>query len=181
MRGGRLIAVVGPSGVGKDSVMTGLKAAWPRLHLVRRVITRPAGLGGEDYDAVTEAEFEAMARDGAFVVHWRAHGRRYGIPLNVRYFLNQGHDCLANFSRGALSEAAGHFQRFLVLNVTAKPETLARRLTERGRESAEEVQARLAVAQSPLPDHLETVHVANDGPLSETIARATALIQPVSA
>ncbi|MEM6634576.1 MAG: hypothetical protein AAF667_01675 [Pseudomonadota bacterium] len=36
MTQGRLIAVVGPSGVGKDSVMAGIKAAVPELHLVRR-------------------------------------------------------------------------------------------------------------------------------------------------
>ena len=51
--GGRLIAVVGPSGVGKDSVMAGLHGAIPDLHLVRRVITRAPDLGGEDYDAVS--------------------------------------------------------------------------------------------------------------------------------
>ena len=37
---GRMIAVVGPSGVGKDSVMAGLLEARPALRRVRRVITR---------------------------------------------------------------------------------------------------------------------------------------------
>ncbi|MEO0912102.1 MAG: hypothetical protein AAFY59_03810 [Pseudomonadota bacterium] len=38
---GRFIAVVGPSGVGKDSVMAGMAARTGQLKLVRRVITRP--------------------------------------------------------------------------------------------------------------------------------------------
>ena len=57
MTEGRLIAGVGPSGVGKDSVMQGVAEVMPQLHLVRRVITRAPGLGGEDYDAVSEAQF----------------------------------------------------------------------------------------------------------------------------
>ena len=46
---GRFIAVVGPSGVGKDSVMQGMAARDPRIVLARRVITRPSDAGGEDF------------------------------------------------------------------------------------------------------------------------------------
>ena len=85
MTSGRLIAVVGPSGVGKDSVMQGVAAVVPSLHLVRRVITRPSDLGGEDYDAVVETQFQDMAENNAFAIHWRAHGLFYGIPQTARY------------------------------------------------------------------------------------------------
>ncbi|WP_136442177.1 phosphonate metabolism protein/1,5-bisphosphokinase (PRPP-forming) PhnN [Pacificoceanicola onchidii] len=177
---GRLIAVVGPSGVGKDSVMRGLGEAMPGLHLVRRVITRAPGLGGEEYDAVTLPAFEDMVENGAFAVHWGAHGLRYGIPQTVRFHLTKGTDCLANFSRGALAEAAETFENFIVLNITATPETLALRLAARGRESAEEIAGRLAVTQKPLPKGLEVIEISNDGPLDETLARAVARLQPVS-
>ena len=104
--GGRLIAVVGPSGVGKDSVMAGLHCAIPDLHLVRRVITRAPNLGGEDYDAVSVSQFEALVEDAAFAMHWCAHGLHYGIPITVKYQLGKGTDCLINFSRKALTQAA---------------------------------------------------------------------------
>lgn len=179
MTGGRLIAVVGASGVGKDSVMLGIRDAMPRIHLVRRVITRKAGLGGEDYDAVTVAQFEEMAENGVFAVHWGAHGLRYGIPITVKYQLNKGTDCLVNFSRKALAEAAEIFPRFKVLNITAEPETLAKRLAARGRETEREIAKRIAEADKCLPDGLDVIHLSNDGPLSHTIARAVALLQPV--
>ncbi|MBV1866787.1 MAG: phosphonate metabolism protein/1,5-bisphosphokinase (PRPP-forming) PhnN [Marinosulfonomonas sp.] len=178
--GGRLIAVVGPSGVGKDSVMAGLQNIMPDLHLVRRIITRAPELGGEDYDAVSVSQFRTLIEDGAFAVHWGAHGLHYGIPITVKYQLGKGTDCLVNFSRKALARAADIFPRFVVLNITAKPETLAHRLATRGRETEKEISKRLAQADKPLPAGLKVINLANDGPLPQTIARGAALLQPVS-
>lgn len=180
MTQGRLIAVVGPSGVGKDSVMAGIQEALPDIHMVRRVITRAPDLGGEDYTPVTVSAFQEMARDGAFAIYWGAHGLFYGIPSDLGEHLGQGADCLANFSRKALADAANLFPRFLVLNVTAKPETLAHRLAKRGRETEEEIVKRLEQAKKPLPDSLYVIHLSNDGPLQETVARAVAALQPAS-
>ena len=68
----------------------------------------------------------------------------------------------------------------MVHNITAKPETLARRLATRGRETQEEISKRLAQADKPLPERLNVINLANDGPLSQTIARGAALLQPAS-
>lgn len=180
MRPGRLIAVVGPSGVGKDSVMRGINETLPQTHLVRRTITRAPELGGEIYDPVTVQQFRAMADASAFVVHWGAHDLYYGIPVSVRYQLNKGTDCLANFSRKALLAGADAFSDFLVLNITAKPETLRARLTARNRETPDEIEKRLAQAAKPLPKDLSVIHLSNDGDLSQTVARAVAALQPAS-
>ncbi len=180
MTAGRLIAVVGPSGVGKDSVMAGLCDSIPALHLVRRVITRAPGLGGEIYDAVTVAQFEALIADRAFAIHWGAHGLLYGIPFTVNDQLGKGTDCLVNLSRQVLGQASRIFPRLTVLNITAQPDTLARRLAGRGRETEAEIANRLAQADKPLPPDIEVFHLSNDGPLSATVARATILLQPAS-
>ena len=172
MTEGRLIAVVGPSGVGKDSVMTGIVNAIPEIHLVRRVITREPDLGGEDYKAVSVPEFHSLVTAGAFAVHWHAHGLYYGIPSEVMERTASGQDCLVNFSRKALTKASEVFERFLVLNITATTATLAKRLRERGREDEAEITRRLAEAEKSLPVGLDVVHLSNDGPLEETINRA---------
>jgi ribose 1,5-bisphosphokinase len=137
-------------------------------------------LGGEDYDAVSVSQFEALVEGAAFAVHWRAHGLHYGIPITVKYQLGKGTDCLVNFSRKALTQAAEIFPRFMVLNITAKPETLAQRLAARGRETEDDIAKRLAQAEKPLPEALKVIHLANDGPLSQTVARAATLLQPAS-
>ena len=90
MSAGRLIAVVGPSGVGKDTVIAGLCAARPGLHRVRRAITREADAGGEDFEALSLAAFEAAEAAGAYALSWRAHGLAYGIPSGVREVLGAG-------------------------------------------------------------------------------------------
>ena len=175
---GRLIAVVGPSGVGKDSLMAGLNAALPNSLLVQRVITRDPEAGGEDYVPVSEAEFAEMAENGAFSIHWRAHGLAYGIPRTVQYQLNLGKDCLVNLSRSALCHAARLFPDLVVLNITARPETLARRLLGRGRETEAEIAQRLSQADKELPVGMDIRHLSNDGPLVETVARAVILLDP---
>jgi len=181
MTQGRLIAVVGASGVGKDSVMAGIHQAMPQMHLVRRTITRAPGLGGEEYDAVSAPQFDAMVNEGVFALHWGAHGLFYGVPVAVKAHLDEGKDCLANLSRDKLLEAAEIFPRLVILNITASPETLAKRLAARGRETQAEIAKRIAQAGKKLPDGLTIITLSNDGPLPQTIASAVSQLQLASA
>ncbi len=178
MSAGRLIGVVGPSGVGKDSVMAALAAARPDFGLVRRVITRASDAGGESFDAVEPAEFERRCMAGDFVLHWHAHGLRYGIPVGVCDRLAAGETCLVNLSRTVLAEAERRFDGFVTLHLTAPPEVLSDRLAARGREAPEEVARRLSRSDFGLPPGLaRVIEVANTGPLDRTVARALAALQ----
>lgn len=175
---GRLIGVVGPSGAGKDSVIAGLIAARPGLTCLRRTITRPAEAGGEVFDAVSAQEFAARQAAGDFVLTWGAHGLFYGIPREGLAPLAEGRDLLVNLSRGVLAQAMALGRRLSVLQVTARPETLAARLAQRGRETAEEIGGRLARQVAAFPPGIDIVTVANDGPLHETVAAALAGLYP---
>lgn len=180
MTGGRLIAVVGPSGVGKDSVMDALVSARPGLVRVRRVITRPADAGGEDFTAVTVDAFQRMKDARAFALHWDAHGLSYGIPADIHTTLDRGQDVLVNLSRGVLDQAAAQFAQVHVLSISATPEVLAQRLTARGRETAQDIAARLARAAPPMPHGVRVTHIDNSGPLAGSIATALAALYPPS-
>ena len=167
---GRFIAVVGPSGVGKDSVMEGLAAADPTLCLARRVISRPATLGGEAFDGVSERAFRKAEDDGAFILSWHAHGWHYGIPQSVALEVAQGSDVLVNLSRAVLPQAQALFARFCVILLRADRDILAARLTARNREDAAEIERRLARADFAMPLGIPHQVIDNSGPLAQTIA-----------
>ena len=104
-----LILIVGPSGVGKDTLMNGAQERLggnPRYRFVRRIITRPGDLGEEAHDSATEQEFEARRQGGEFALIWRAHGLHYAIPTDIALDLAQGRAVVANVSRAVVAEAA---------------------------------------------------------------------------
>lgn len=158
--------------------MDAIAAAKPAIRPVRRVITRAPGLDGEDYDSVAPARFEELVLNGAFCLNWQAHGLRYGIPVDVLTDVRNGRTRIANLSRGVLTESARIFPRLHVLNLTASPSVLAKRLSSRGRENADEIADRLEQAEKPLPSGIKADIIQNNGPMSETLAAALAALQP---
>jgi ribose 1,5-bisphosphokinase len=167
---GTMVVVVGPSGAGKDSVMSYAArhfAEEARVRFVRRVITRPADAGGEAHEAIDADGFRQRAADGAFAVSWDAHGLSYGIPRKTLDQLGQGVTLVANGSRSALPAFAEAYPRLKVVLVTARPDILAARLTARGRESTEAIARRLDRAVPEIVVTADTVVIDNSGALEE--------------
>lgn len=177
MRAGRLFAVVGPSGAGKDTLITAAAAARPGLVVARRVITRPESAGGEDFMGVDTARFATMQAAGKFALVWQAHGLSYGIPATIETALAEGRDIIFNGSRAALPQALARFPGLGVIVVSAPPEVLARRLARRGRETAKDIAARLTRAGFALPEGMAATEVQNGGTLAEGVARFLVALQ----
>ncbi|SFJ35139.1 phosphonate metabolism protein/1,5-bisphosphokinase (PRPP-forming) PhnN [Celeribacter neptunius] len=175
---GRLYAVVGPSGVGKDTLIEATMERRRDLVRAKRVITRPTEAGGEDFEGVSVEEFDRRLEAGDFALHWQAHGLKYGVPISIETALNEGHDVLFNGSRGILAEAYALYPNMGVLLITASPEVLAKRLAARGRESREEIEKRLARAGYDIAPGLPVRRVENDGSLEEAVVQFLAALQP---
>lgn len=175
---GVLIAVVGPSGVGKDSLMQGARASLPGVHFMQRMITRPADAGGEDHIAVTDQEFLDYKARGQLLFDWQAHGLRYGIPIQARSLCQAGQTVIFNGSRNALAEQQTVWPELKILWVTANPDLRASRLASRGREDAVAVAARLAREAASIPP--QAVTVENEGTLAQGIQAMVAAITVLS-
>ncbi len=175
-----VIAVVGPSGVGKDSVMDALVAQVPGVRRVRRVITRPEGEEGEVFDRVSVDEFRKMEASGEFALSWAANGLHYGVPSSIEDQRRGAQALLVNLSRSVLLQAQEVFGELIVISLTADPAVLAQRLSARARETADEQEKRLGRASVPLPRGLtRVIEIDNSGTLSDTVSEVLAQLQPV--
>jgi len=176
---GTLILVVGPSGVGKDSIIAGAADRFrgePRIVFARRLITRPSEAGGEDHMALSAAEFSEWRGSGRLMLHWRAHGFDYGLPQVLAAELEAGRSVVANVSRTVVAEARARLAPVAVVAVTASRETLAARLAGRGRESAADIDSRLRRTGALASGEADFI-IDNNGPLDAAIGRFVAVLR----
>jgi len=146
-RTGRLVYLVGPSGAGKDSLLAWARDKLPaglKVRIARRTITRPAEAGGENHVAVSETQFEQRLRDGAFALHWRANGHRYGVGSEILEWLAAGTTVVVNGSREHIPEVRRTFPFVEVVHVAAPAPILRERLAARAREDFAQADARMA-------------------------------------
>ena len=167
---GRLIAIVGASGVGKDTAIAHLRDAIPALHWATRVITRPADTDGENHIVMSVQQFEIHKQQGNFALHWDAHGLQYAIPHHSLRPLQKGMDVLVNLSRKTLQSAHKLGFDLVVINLTATRAVLAKRLAKRGRETPVEIEKRLNRHVPPFAAELNVIDIDNSNSITDTVA-----------
>lgn len=179
---GRVIYLMGPSGSGKDSLIAAARLALLArgCQIVQRVITRSAESAGEDAKGVSPDQFERLERAGELALAWRANGLSYGIPVAIDQWLRDGRDVLVNGSRANLRHALERYPTLLPILLTVRDDVLRERLIKRGRETLEQIDARIA-RNTLFRDRRSsdaTVHVIdNSGELSHAVQKLLALIQ----
>lgn len=93
-----LLVLSGPSGVGKDLLLSRLREAGRPYHFTVTATTRPmrgGELDGVDYHFVTREQFEAMIADDALLEWANVYGNYYGVPkAQVMQALRQGQDVI---------------------------------------------------------------------------------------
>lgn len=173
----------GPSGVGKDALLSRLREMGVPFHRAITATTRPRHaneVNGLDYLFMTEAEFLDKLERGELLEHARVYDHYYGVPKEpVRQALAQGLDVLVRTdNQGAFTIKGKVPEAVIILLVPGSLDELAQRLRARGRDSPTVIEQRLAAAAAELAQapRFDYVVVNADGRLGEAAAQVAAII-----
>jgi len=150
-----LVVLSGPSGVGKDSILQGLKQTNYPFYFVITATTRPkraAEVDGIDYHFVTVGEFAEMIENEELLEYAVVYGDYKGIPKkHVREALASGQDVIMRIDVQGAATIRALVPNAVTIFLTAESEEeLVRRLRLRKTEEADQLKMRIVTARREL-------------------------------
>jgi guanylate kinase len=184
--GAMLVIVSGPSGVGKDTVISTLclVPTQPERYFVVTCTTRPRReyeVDGVHYHFLTSEAFEEKRARGGLLEANLVHGHWYGTPRDqVRAALTAGRDAILKIDvQGAAVVKQKVPQALLVFLVPPSLEDLFSRLQARATESADEldIRQRNAALELARQEDYDYVVPNETGQVAKTAARIDEIIR----
>ncbi len=165
MGGGPLFIVLsGPSGVGKDTVLTKLKESDRSLEYIVTVTTRPwraKERDSVDYHFISTKKFQEMLAHEELLEWAKVYDNWYGVPKEpVKQALDKGQDVIVKVDiQGAATIRKSVPQAVLIFLIPPSMAELATRLKQRHTESSFDLALRTKIAkeeikQLPLFDYI---------------------------
>jgi guanylate kinase len=148
MSRGLLIVVSGPSGVGKNTIISNLFNCLPDLKYSVSATTReprPSEIDGQNYFFLTEAEFTKRIADNAFLEWAKVYQHYYGTPRSyVEKMLSDGVDLALDIDvQGAAQIKKALPEAVLIFLSPPSLSELKQRLIGRKTELESEIELRL--------------------------------------
>lgn len=179
-----LIVIAGPSGVGKDAVIKGMKARQIDFHFVVTATTRPPREGevdGVDYIFVSPERFAEMIDNDELLEYALVYNDYKGVPKEqVRKALASCKDVIMRVDvqgAGRIREISS--QALLIFLTTENEAEMVSRLEKRDTESSDDLVMRIATARQEfkrIPEY-DYIVVNRDGQLEEAIDTILAIIK----
>ncbi len=159
-----IIVLSGPSGAGKDAVLTRMRESGYPLEYVTTVTTRPQRANERDnvdYHFISTEMFQKMIENKALLEWANVYGNMYGVPKQpVKQALDKRQDIMVKVDiQGAATIKKLLPQALLIFLMPSSTEDLTLRLKQRHTESPFNLALRLKTAeeeikQLPLFDYL---------------------------
>jgi guanylate kinase len=180
--GAKVFVITGPSGVGKGTLIRGLRERVPELALSVSATTRaprPGERDGVDYHFLTPEEFEARVANGSFVEHATYSGNRYGtLRSELERQLAAGVPVVLEIEvQGARQIRQAMPSAIAVFIAPPSDEALRARLVGRGTDAADQVAARMRTAQEELEAQPEFAHVVVNDRLERATEELVAIVR----
>ncbi|BBL25885.1 MULTISPECIES: guanylate kinase [Comamonas] len=152
---GNLFVVAAPSGAGKSSLVKALRSFDARVYpSVSHTTRAPRGQEkhGREYYFASDAEFDSMVGNDAFVEWANVHGKRYGTSKKgIQDRLAKGEDVLLEIDyQGALQVRTAFPQAILIFILPPSWEELRSRLENRGEDAPEVIELRMKNAEEEM-------------------------------
>lgn len=173
---GRLVVLLGPSAVGKSTVVSRLRQEIPNMYFSVSMTTRkprPGEIDGRDYFFVTPDVFQKHVDAGDMLEWADIHGglQRSGTPSGpVDQAVAQGRPVLVEVDlAGARNVREKRPECVSVFLAPPSWEELVSRLTARGTETDDAVKRRLATAKKELEAQHEFDHIVVNSNVDDTV------------
>jgi guanylate kinase len=179
----RVVVITGPSGVGKGTLIRLLRERLPQLGLSVSATTRaprPGEVDGADYHFLSDADFDRLVAEGAFVEHAEYAGRRYGtLRDELERRSGAGEPVVLEIEvEGARQVRAAMPGALQVFIAPPSREALRERLVGRGTDAADVIERRLEVAERELDAQHEFGHVVVNDRLEDAVRELVAVVEP---
>ena len=179
-----LVVISGPSGVGKDAVLAGVRAAHPDAHFAVTVTTRPPRSrerDGDDYHFLSDEEYNRLLAEDGFLEHAAVYSHRYGVPkAQVREALARGQDVIVRVDvQGASTIKRLAPNAVFIFLAPASLEELEERLRRRNTEGESALRLRLDTARQEMAcqEGFDHVVINREGGLAEAVSQILAIIE----
>ena len=178
-----LIVLSGPSGVGKDAVLSRMKELAKPYHFTVTATTRPRRRGerdGVDYIFISEESFREMIEREELLEWANVYGNLYGVPRRqVVEALREGRDVFVKPDvQGAAAIKRLAPEGLFIFLAPPDMGELERRLSERMTESPEALTVRMETAKREMEaaSSFDYVVVNRHGRLHEAVADIEAIV-----
>ncbi|MBI3624899.1 MAG: guanylate kinase [Candidatus Rokubacteria bacterium] len=181
-RRGTLVVVSAPSGAGKTTLCTEVRAMVPGLAYSVSVTTRPPRPGevdGKDFHFVSEATFKAMRERNEFAEWAVVHDNFYGTRAEpLEQALAAGLDVLLDIdTQGARQLRTRYLEAISVFIVAPSLALLEQRLKERKSDAPQEIARRIARARQEIAAWREYDYLIINRELKEAVDQLANIIQ----